>query len=55
MLQQQQQIEQLEEQKVIECIPVCGGNLSSPVDKLSDYIEEIQYRIGSKLYIENAD
>ena len=54
MLQQQQQQTKKEEIE-IEGIPVCGGNLASPVDKLSDHIEEVQYRIGSKLYIENAD
>ena len=36
-------------------IPVCGENLTSPVVDQASYIEEIHYRIGNKLYIENAD
>jgi hypothetical protein len=36
-------------------IPVCGANLSSPVVDTAYYIEEIHYKIGNKLYIENAD
>ena len=36
-------------------IPVCGANLTSPVVDQASYIEEIHYRIGNKLYIENAD
>jgi hypothetical protein len=36
-------------------IPVCGSNLSSPVVDQAYYIDEIHYRIGNKVYIENAD
>ena len=36
-------------------IPVCGANLSSPVVDQASYIDEIHYRIGNKVYIENAD
>ena len=36
-------------------IPVCGANLSSPVVDLANYIGEIHYKIGNRLYIENAD
>jgi hypothetical protein len=36
-------------------IPVCGANLSSPVVDQANYIDEIHYRIGNKMYIENAD
>ena len=39
----------------IEGIPICGSNLSSIVTKRSQYISEIHYRIGDRLYIENAD
>ena len=35
-------------------VPVCGANLSSPVFDRSNFIE-VHYKIGSKLYIENAD
>lgn len=40
-----------------ECqgIPVCGMNLSSPVFDQAQYIQEIHYKVGSRLYIENAD
>jgi hypothetical protein len=36
-------------------IPICGANLSSPVIDTTNYIKEIQYKIGNRLYIENAD
>jgi hypothetical protein len=36
-------------------IPVCGGNLSSPVVDTVNYIGEVHYKIGTRLYIENAD
>jgi hypothetical protein len=36
-------------------IPVCGANLSSPVMDTVYYIDEIHYKIGTRLYIENAD
>jgi hypothetical protein len=36
-------------------IPVCGANLSSPVVDQAIYIDEIHYRIGNRVYIENAD
>ena len=39
----------------INGIPVCGGNLETPVIDIASYINEIHYRIGEKLYIENAD
>jgi hypothetical protein len=45
--------EQKEEEE--QGIPVCGANLSSPVVDQANYIDEIHYRIGNKLYIENAD
>jgi hypothetical protein len=48
--------EEEEEQSQLELgIPVCGANLSSPVVDQANYIDEIHYRIGNKLYIENAD
>ena len=36
-------------------IPICGANLSSPIVDQANYIDEIRYRIGNKVYIENAD
>ena len=47
--------EQEQEQETIEGIPVCGSNLSTPVVDTSAYISEIYYKIGNRLYIENAD
>ncbi|MGH9877146.1 MAG: hypothetical protein ACREBU_04530 [Nitrososphaera sp.] len=43
------------EEESIEGIPVCAANLSSPVIDQAKYIEEIHYKIGSRLYLENAD
>jgi hypothetical protein len=48
-------LEELEESEKIEGIPVCGANLSSPVVDTAYYVEEIHYKIGNRLYIENAD
>ena len=48
--------EQEEQQSQLESgIPICGANLSSPVVDRANYIDEIHYRIGNKVYIENAD
>ena len=44
-----------EEQEEKAGIPVCGGNLSTPVVDTSSYIGEIHYQIGNRSYIENAD
>ena len=51
ILLEKEEQEQLEESG----IPVCGANLSSPVVDQANYIAEIHYRIGNKVYIENAD
>jgi hypothetical protein len=51
-------IEKEEEESQIgeeEGIPVCSANLTSPVVDTAYYIDEIHYKIGSRLYIENAD
>jgi hypothetical protein len=44
-----------QELRLEQGIPVCGANLSSPVFDQASYIEENHYRIGNRLYIENAD
>ena len=49
--EQEEQESQLEQGGV----PVCGANLSTPVVDQANYISEIHYRIGNKVYIENAD
>lgn len=36
-------------------VPVCGGNLSTPVIDQAQYIKQVRYAIGNVLYIENAD
>jgi hypothetical protein len=36
-------------------IPVCDASLSSRVVDQASYIDEIHYRIGNRMYVENAD
>jgi hypothetical protein len=50
-----QREEELIEEQTIEGIPICAANLSTPVVRTGDYISEIHYKIGNRLYIENAD
>ena len=54
LLEEEREREQ-QSQLAEEGIPVCGANLSSPVIDQANYIDEIHYRIGNRLYIENAD
>jgi hypothetical protein len=50
-----QQKEELEEEELAaEGVPVCGANYSSPVIEQTRFIDEVHYRIGNRLYIENA-
>jgi hypothetical protein len=44
-----------EREREREGVPVCGGNLTSPVVDTVNYIGEVHYKIGTRLYIENAD
>jgi hypothetical protein len=53
--QRTEQIEEKEGNGLFSCVPICGANLSTPVIDKAYYINEIQYRIGERLYIENAD
>jgi hypothetical protein len=50
-------IQQVENEEVEEMggIPVCSANLSSPVIDTANYIGEVHYKIGNRLYIEHAD
>ena len=48
-------IQELENEKDVMGVPVCGANLSSPVYDRTNFIREVHYRIGTRLYIENAD
>ena len=56
-----QQVEEHEKQEIekedqdIIGVPVRGGNLSSPVVDTVKCIGEVHYKIGTRLYIENAD
>jgi hypothetical protein len=50
-----EQEEEKEGNGLISSVPVCGANLSTPVIDKAYYINEIQYRIGERLYIENAE
>ena len=36
-------------------VPICGGNLSSLVVDTVNYIGEVHHKIGTRLYIKNAD
>ena len=47
-------VEQVELEEQLS-IPICGANLSTPVIDTCNFISEIHYQIGNKLYIENAD
>jgi hypothetical protein len=38
-----------------EGVPICGSNFTNPITNRSQFLREIHYRIGDKLYIENAD
>jgi len=57
MFQTYQYMNILVEQEIeeIEGVPVCGANLSSPVVDTAYYINEIHYKIGNRMYVENAD
>ena len=46
---------QEQEEEMFEGVAVCGSNLSTPVVDRSAYINEIRYKIGNRVYIENAD
>jgi hypothetical protein len=43
------------EESSIWGIPVCGANFSTPVLDQAYYVDEVHYKIGERLYIENAD
>ena len=53
--EQEEKKEEEEAVVVVEGVPVCGANLSSPVVDRVYYIDQIHYKIGNRLYIENAD
>ncbi|MFL6379168.1 MAG: hypothetical protein ACJ72R_17140 [Nitrososphaeraceae archaeon] len=55
LLEKGEEEEQEQQSQLESGIPVCGANLSSPVVDQANYIDEIHYKIGNKVYIENAD
>ena len=55
VLEQEKLEEEEKEEELSSSIPICGANLSTPVVDKAYFITEIQYRIGDRLYIENAD
>jgi hypothetical protein len=50
-----QQPEEEEEEQEVKGVPVCAANLVSPVTDTAYFIEQVHYKIGTRLYIENAD
>jgi hypothetical protein len=48
-------IQEPENEEDVLGVPVCGANLSSPVFDRTNFITEVYYKIGTRLYIENAD
>jgi hypothetical protein len=48
-------IQELEHEENAMGVPVCGANLSSPVYDRTNFIGEVHYKIGIRIYIENAD
>jgi hypothetical protein len=55
LLEKGEEEEHEQQPQLEQGIPVCGANLSSPVINQAHYIDEIHYRIGDRIYIENAD
>ena len=55
LLEKGEEEEQEQQSQLESGIPVCSANLSSPVVDQAKYIDEIHYKIGNKVYIENAD
>ena len=49
------QLEEEEEEQEVEGVPVSSANLVSPVTDTAYLIEQVHYKIGTRLYIENAD
>jgi hypothetical protein len=49
------QLQENGEEDEVDGIPVCAANLVSPVTDTANFIRQIHYEIGTRLYIENAD
>jgi hypothetical protein len=49
-------IQQLEDnEQEVEGVPVCSANLVSLVTDTANFTRQVHYKIGTRLYIENAD
>jgi len=48
-------IQELENEKVQPEVPLCAANLSSPMHHNTNLIGQLHCKIGTRLYIENAD
>ena len=55
LTEKQEEEDEENEQQFIEGVPVCAANLSTTIVDTAYYIDEIHYKIGSRLYIEKAD
>jgi hypothetical protein len=55
LLEKEEEDEEYNQPQLEQGIPICGANLSSPVVDQANYIDEIHYKIGYRVYIENAD
>ncbi|HEV2877710.1 MAG TPA: hypothetical protein VGW09_10580 [Nitrososphaeraceae archaeon] len=49
------QLQENGEEDEVDGIPVCAANLVSSVTDTANFIRQIHYKIGTRLYIENAD
>jgi hypothetical protein len=55
LVQQVENENEIELEQDVEGVPVCSANFVSPVIDTANYIGELHYKIGTRLYIENAD
>ena len=47
--------ELVQEDESFDAVPICGGNLYTPVVETDYYLDEVRYMIGGRTFIENAD
>lgn len=55
LVQQDGNETELEPELDIEGVPICSANFVAPVTNTAHFIEQNHYKIGTRLYIENAD
>ena len=49
------QLQEKGEEDVVEGVPVRAAKLVSPVTDTANFIRQVHYKIGTRIYIENAD